>query len=188
VIPEAQPNAFATGRDPNHAVVAVTEGIVQLLTEEELEGVLAHELAHIKNRDLLISTLAATMAGALMLLARFMFFFGPGGRRGGALGYVLLLVVAPVAALLIQLAVSRTREYGADRTGSEFTGDPLKLASALRKLQAGTQAYPMERAEPSSAHLFIVNPLSGGGLASLFSTHPPLEQRIERLRRQAQSG
>ncbi len=184
VIPTESPNAFATGRNPKHASVAVTEGILNLLNDEELEGVLAHELGHVRNRDILISSVAATLAGAITMLARFAFFFG-GDRddREGGGGFVglLMLILAPIAATLIQLAVSRSREYQADATGAELTGNPYALASALRKLDAYSKRIPMQ-ASPSTAHLFIVAPLLGGvSFANLFSTHPPIAKRIERL-------
>jgi heat shock protein HtpX len=191
VIPTDSPNAFATGRNPQHASVAVTEGILNLLTDEELEGVLAHELGHVKNRDILISSIAATLAGAITMLARMGYwaslFGGMGGRddrdRGGGGGFValLMLILAPIAATLIQLAVSRSREYQADATGAQLTGNPYALASALKKLDACSKRIPMQ-ASPSNAHLFIVAPLlSGVSFANLFSTHPPIAKRIERL-------
>ncbi|HXK61613.1 MAG TPA: zinc metalloprotease HtpX [Acidobacteriota bacterium] len=184
LIPSATPNAFATGRNPQHAAVAVTEGILRLLDREELKGVLAHELAHIKNRDILIASVAATMAGAIMMLARFAIFFPMGGRdddnRGGALGLLLTVILAPIAALLIQMAISRSREYGADATGASMAGNPYGLANALRKLQEGNRRIPME-ADPATSHMFIVKPFSGRSLMALFSTHPPVEKRIERL-------
>lgn len=194
-IPSPTPNAFATGRNPKHAVVAVTQGILDLLSEEELEGVLGHELSHVKHRDILIASIAATIAGAVSMLssmARWALMFG-GGRRdnreGGnnPLALLVMVIVAPIAALLIQLAVSRSREYEADEGGSKLTGNPLYLASALRKLEAGSQRIPMLEATPTTAHLFIVNPLSGKGIVKLFSTHPPVEERIERLERMARS-
>lgn len=185
VIPTDSPNAFATGRNPNHASVAMTEGILNLLNDEELEGVLAHELGHVGNRDILISSVAATLAGAITMLARFGFFFGMGDRddrdRGGGFVGLLMLILAPLAATLIQLAVSRSREYQADATGAELTGNPYALASALRKLDAYSKRIPL-LASPSTAHLFIVAPLLGGmNFANLFSTHPPIAKRIERL-------
>jgi heat shock protein HtpX len=194
-IPSPAPNAFATGRNPRHAVVAVTHGILELLNEEELKGVLGHELAHVQHRDILIASVAATIAGAISMLssmARWAFMFG-GGRRdhreGGSNPFVLLVmaIVAPIAALLIQLAVSRSREFHADEGGAKLSGNPLSLASALRKLDAGVRRIPMLEASPTTAHLFIVNPLRGGGIVKLFSTHPPLEERIERLERMARA-
>lgn len=186
VIPTDSPNAFATGRNPQHASVAATEGILNLLNDEELEGVLAHELGHVRNRDILISSIAATLAGAITFLARMGFWFGGmGGDRedregGGALG-LLMLILAPIAAMLIQLAVSRSREYQADETGAHLTGNPYALASALAKLDAYSKRIPMV-ASPSTAHLFIVAPkLLGVSFASLFSTHPPIPDRIRRL-------
>jgi heat shock protein HtpX len=188
VIPNDSPNAFATGRNPQHASVAVTQGILNLLTDEELEGVLAHELGHVNNRDILISSVAATIAGAITMLAsmgRFaMIFGGMGGdrddRRGGGIGALLMLILAPIAATLIQLWVSRTREYDADATGAHFTGNPYALASALAKLDAYSRRLPMQ-ATPSTAHLFIIQPFLGMNFGSLFSTHPPIAKRIERL-------
>jgi heat shock protein HtpX len=191
VIPSESPNAFATGRNPAHASVAVTQGILNLLDDEELEGVLAHELGHVRNRDILISSIAATIAGAIIWAARMAFYAemfgglgggtgGDGRRRGGALSGILMLVLAPVAAMLIQLAVSRSREYQADHTGAEFTGNPFALARALKKLDAYSKRIPMQ-GTPSTAHLFIVQPLLGMNFAGLFSTHPPIPQRIERL-------
>ncbi len=190
VIPTESPNAFATGRNPQHASVAVTHGILGLLTDEELEGVLAHELGHVNNRDILISSVAATIAGAITMLAsmgRWAMIFGgmEGGDRdrrggGGGLAALLMLIVAPIAASLIQLAVSRSREYQADATGAHFTGNPYALASALEKLDAYSRRVPM-MASPSTAHLFIIQPLLGMNFANLFSTHPPIAKRIERL-------
>jgi heat shock protein HtpX len=186
VIPTESPNAFATGRNPSHASVAVTHGILGLLNDEELEGVLAHELGHVNNRDILISSVAATIAGAITMLAsmgRFAMIFGGGGgrdRRGGGLSALFMLIVAPVAASLIQLAVSRSREYQADATGAHFTGNPYALASALQKLDAYSRRVPMQ-ATPSTAHLFIIQPLLGMNVGNLFSTHPPIAKRIERL-------
>jgi heat shock protein HtpX len=188
VIPTESPNAFATGRNPKHASVAVTHGILGLLNDEELEGVLAHELGHVNNRDILIGSVAATIAGAITMLAsmgRFaMIFGGMGGnrddRRGGGLAGLFMLIVAPIAASLIQLAVSRSREYQADATGARFTGNPYALASALQKLDAYSRRVPMA-ASPSTAHLFIIQPLLGMNFGNLFSTHPPIAKRIERL-------
>ncbi|PYX55418.1 MAG: protease HtpX [Acidobacteria bacterium] len=190
VIPAESPNAFATGRNPQHASVALTHGILGLLTDEELEGVLAHELGHVNNRDILISSVAATIAGAITMLAsmgRWAMIFGgmEGGDRdrrggGGGLAALLMLIVAPIAASLIQLAVSRSREYQADATGAHFTGNPYALASALQKLDAYSRRVPM-MASPSTAHLFIIQPLLGMNFANLFSTHPPIAKRIERL-------
>lgn len=187
VIPNDQPNAFATGRNPKNAAVAVTNGIVRLLTKRELEGVIAHELAHIQNRDILTSTIAATAASAITLLARFAIFVPVGGRDNGgnALSMILMLILAPIAAMLIQMAISRTREYAADRDGGKICNDPDSLADALMRLQSGTAAIPMN-ANPSTAHMFILNPFAGrlGGLQALFSTHPPTEERVRRLREQ----
>ena len=189
VIPTDSPNAFATGRNPQHASVAVTHGILGLLNDEELEGVLAHELGHVKNRDILTSSIAATLAGAITLLARMTYYaeiFGVGGgggdrrRNGGALTGLAMMIVAPFAAMLIQLAVSRSREYEADATGAHTTGNPYALASALQKLESYSKRIPME-ATPATAHLFIIAPLLGGGFGSLFSTHPPTKERIRRL-------
>jgi heat shock protein HtpX len=191
VIPNDSPNAFATGRNPNHASVAVTQGILNLLTDDEMEGVLAHELGHVRNRDILISSIAATIAGAITLAARMAMwgamFGGYGGRdernRGGGIGALFMIILAPIAAMLIQLAVSRSREYAADDTGAHLTGNPYALASALRKLDEYSRRVPLQ-ASPSTAHLFIVAPflgVSGLNLANLFSTHPPIAKRIERL-------
>jgi heat shock protein HtpX len=184
VIPTDSPNAFATGRNPQHASVAMTQGILSLLNDEELEGVLAHELGHVNNRDILISSIAATIAGAITFISRFGFFFGGmqdrDDRRGGGIGALLMLILAPIAAMLIQLAVSRSREYQADATGAHFTGNPYALASALAKLDAYSRRLPMA-GTPSTAHLFIIQPFLGMNLGSLFSTHPPIAKRIERL-------
>ena len=187
LIPQEAPNAFATGRDEKHAAVAVTEGILRILDEAELRGVLAHELSHIKNRDILVGTIAATMAGAISMLAN-MAHWGMilGGRSsdnregGHPIVALLMIIIAPLAAMLVQMAISRSREFGADATGAMISGDPLSLANALRKLERGAQRIPME-ANPATAHMFIVNPLTGGGLMTLFSTHPPMEERIRRL-------
>jgi heat shock protein HtpX len=181
VIPTESPNAFATGRNPNHASVAVTHGILALLTDDELEGVLAHELGHVRNRDILTSSIAATLAGAITILARMAFWFGGGQRRNGGLGAIFMLLLAPLAAMLIQLWVSRTREYEADASGAHLTGNPYALASGLEKISAVSRRVPL-LASPNSAHLFIVAPLlSGATFASLFSTHPPIQKRIEKL-------
>ena len=189
VIPTDSPNAFATGRNPSHASVAVTQGILNLLDDEELEGVLAHELGHVRNRDILISSVAATLAGAITFLARGLMwagmFGGYGDRddrdRGGGFAAILMMILAPIAALLIQMAISRSREYEADHTGANTTGNPYALARALQKLDAWSKRRPLI-ASPSTAHLFIVAPLIGGDtLANLFSTHPPIAKRIERL-------
>jgi heat shock protein HtpX len=190
IIPSDAPNAFATGRNPNHAAVAATEGILRLLSREELEGVMAHELGHVRNRDILIGTIAAAIAGAISMLANMaqwaMIFGGFGGRRddnessGSMIGGIAMIIIAPIAALLIQMAISRSREYEADATGARICGNPLWLANALRKLHVGSQRVPLD-ANPATAHMFIVNPLRGGGITSLFSTHPPMEERIARL-------
>jgi heat shock protein HtpX len=186
LIPSEQPNAFATGRNPEHGVVAVTAGILRTLSRDELRGVVAHELAHIKHRDILVGTVAATFAGAISMLANMaqwsMIF---GGRSsddegGSPIGGLVMMIVAPIAALLIQMAISRSREYLADEGGAQMAGNPLSLASALRKLHERAEQIPMN-ASPATAHMFIVNPLSGGGLANLFSTHPPMEERVARL-------
>jgi heat shock protein HtpX len=192
MIDSDSPNAFATGRDPEHAVVAVTTGIMRILNRDELKGVLGHELGHVRNRDILISSIAATFAGAITMLAQMlqwsMMFGGFGSRSddedrgaGGLIGGLVLMLVAPIAAALIQMAISRSREYGADETGARICGDPEALARALEKLERGSAAIPMN-VNPAEAHLFIVNPLSGQALAGLFSTHPPIPERIARLR------
>jgi heat shock protein HtpX len=190
IIPDESPNAFATGRNPAHAAVAATEGILRILSTEELEGVMAHELAHVKNRDILISTIAATFAGAISMIGNMLQWgamFGAGrnedeeGGGGGLIGSLVMAIIAPIAAMLIQMAVSRSREYLADSSGAEICGRPLALAGALRKLHNASQAIPLQDARPATAHMFIVNPLTGGGLMSLFSTHPPMEERIARL-------
>jgi heat shock protein HtpX len=187
LIDEAQPNAFATGRNPEHAAVAATTGILQLLTPRELRGVMAHELAHVKHRDILISTISATVAGAISTLANFgMFFSGSQNRENGGnpLLAILVMILAPIAAMLIQFAISRTREFGADRRGAAISGDPHALADALAKIDAYARGIPMPTAEaqPATAQMMIINPLSGGGLKGLFSTHPSTEERIARLR------
>ena len=187
IIDEAQPNAFATGRNPEHAAVAATTGILQMLSERELRGVMAHELTHVKHRDILISSIAATIAGAVTYLAhmaQWAAFFGGGRDRdddgGGVFGMLIMAILAPIAAMMIQMAISRAREYEADKGGALVTGNPLYLANALRKLQMANQQIPMQ-ANAATAHMFIVNPLTGDGLMSLFSTHPPLEERVRRL-------
>jgi heat shock protein HtpX len=193
LIPSETPNAFATGRNPEHAVVAVTQGIVRLLNDDELKGVLAHELGHVKNRDILIGSIAATLAGVVMMLAtmaRWGAIFGLGGGNddeggGNILVLIIMSIVAPLAALLIQMAISRSREYLADETGARLAQDPRSLASALEKLATASKRIPMQEAKPATAHMFIVNPLSGGGFASWFSTHPPVEERVSRLRAMA---
>ena len=183
IIPDPSPNAFATGRNPSHAAVAATEGILRTLSEHELEGVIAHELAHIQNRDILTSSIAATLAAAIMMVARMAMFFG-GGRdeRGGSNPVALLgmMILAPLAAMLIQAAISRSREFGADATGARIAGAPYGLADALRKIDAVAKRVPLD-ANPATAHMFIVKPFAGGGLMSLFSTHPPTEARIRAL-------
>jgi len=195
IIPSQSPNAFATGRNPQHAAVAATEGVLRILSPEELEGVMAHELAHVKNRDILIGTIAAVFAGAISMIGNMLQWgamFGAGrgddeegGGIGGLVGSLALAIIAPIAAMLIQMAVSRSREYLADASGAEICGRPLALASALRKLQMASQSLPMHEARPATAHMFIVNPLTGSGMASLFSTHPPMEERIARLEEMA---
>ena len=186
IIPDESPNAFATGRNPEHAAVAVTEGIMRILTWEELAGVIGHELGHVKNRDILIQSVAATIGAAITYIAQFGFLFG--GRsddeegRGSIVGSILMMILAPMAAMIIQMAISRSREYIADQTGAEICGHPNWLASALAKLQRGSEAIPMD-ANPSTANMFIVSPLSGSTMANLFSTHPPMEERIARLKK-----
>jgi heat shock protein HtpX len=190
LIDSPQPNAFATGRSPRKAAVAVTTGILQTLNAEELEAVLGHELAHVQNRDILIGSVAAMIGAALSLVARMGFWFGAGDSRNnplGAIGAILSLIIAPFAAMLIQFAISRTREFQADKSGAEITGQPLQLASALQKISAGTSRIPMN-VNPATSQLFIENPLKavrGGGVSRLFSTHPPVEERIERLQNMA---
>ncbi len=196
ILPEETPNAFATGRNPKHAAVAVTEGIMRVMSEEELEGVLAHELSHVQNRDTLIMAIAATLAGAITYMAhmaQWAMIFG-GGRRdsdedsgsGGIVGGLLMIVLAPLAATLIQLAVSRSREFQADASGARMAGQPWGLAKALEKLDMASKMAPMQ-ATPATAHLFIVNPLTGGGWTTLFSTHPPIAERVARLRAMSRS-
>jgi heat shock protein HtpX len=191
IIPTDTPNAFATGRNPQHAAVAATQGILRILTVDELEGVMAHELGHVRNRDILISTIAATLAGAIMMLARmgqWAAMFGVGrsgeddeGGSAGFLGLMIMAIVAPLGAMLIQMAISRAREYLADAAGAQISRKPWALADALEKLERGATALPMD-ANPATAHLFIVNPLRGSGLLNLFSTHPPVAERVSRLR------
>ncbi|HZR23501.1 MAG TPA: zinc metalloprotease HtpX [Vicinamibacterales bacterium] len=191
VIPDPSPNAFATGRNPNHAAVAATEGILQVLSDEELEGVLGHELAHVKHRDILISSIAATMAGAIMMIARWGMFFGGGyggdrdDRRGSPIAALAMMILAPVAAMLIQAAISRSREYDADAGGAAIAGSPLGLVSALRKIEVASKRIPLD-ASPATAHMFIIKPFSVSGLLGLFSTHPPTEDRIAALMQLAQ--
>lgn len=186
IINEDQPNAFATGRNPKNGVVAVTTGIMRILSREELEGVIAHELAHIKNRDILVGTIAATIAGAISYLAQMaqwaMIFGGRSDDEEGSnpIVAIIMMIVGPIAALLVQMAISRSREYGADAGGARIAGNPMHLANALKKLHMASQRIPMH-ANPATSHMFIVNPLSGGGLLKLFSTHPPIEERIARL-------
>ncbi len=187
IIPSDAPNAFATGRNPQHAAVAATEGIMRLLDEDELAGVMAHELAHVQNRDTLISTIAATFAGAIGMLGNMLQWaaiFGGGQddeEGGGLLGSIALAIIAPIAAMLIQMAVSRSREFLADARGAEICGKPKSLANALRKLHAGAERVPFDNATPATSHMFIVNPLKGASVARLFSTHPPMEERISKL-------
>ncbi|MFZ5762028.1 MAG: zinc metalloprotease HtpX [Thermodesulfobacteriota bacterium] len=189
IMPQETPNAFATGRNPQHSAVAVTAGLMRLLNRDELEGVLAHELAHIRNRDILISSIAAVMAGAISYLAtmaQWAMLFGGGrsnddeGDSGGLIGGIVMMIVAPIAAMLIQMAISRSREYLADATGAKICGHPASLASALRRLAESNERLPMD-VNPATAQMYIVNPLTGGAIASLFSTHPPMAERIKRL-------
>jgi heat shock protein HtpX len=194
VIDDPSPNAFATGRNPEHAAVAATTGILRILDRDELSGVMAHELAHVLHRDILIGTIAATMAGAISMLAtmaQWAMIFG-GGRSddrapGGAIGAIAMMILAPLAAMLVQMAISRSREYGADAGGAKICGNPMWLANALRKLERGVAARPMQ-VNPTTAHMYIVNPLHGNGLASLFSTHPPMDERVRRLEAMAGRG
>lgn len=185
VIPQASPNAFATGRNPKHAAVAATEGILRILSEDELEGVLAHELAHVKHRDILISSVAATLAAAITFLARMAFFFGGSrdrdDRDSSPIAGIAMMILAPIAAMVIQMAISRTREYSADAAAAEYTGSPEGLISALRKLESYSKRIPMD-ASPATAHMFIIKPFSGQAFLNLFSTHPSTEKRIARLR------
>jgi heat shock protein HtpX len=192
IIPDESPNAFATGRNPSHAAVAVTHGILRILSWEELAGVLGHELGHVKNRDILIQSVAATIGAAITYLAQFGFLFGgrrsedeEGGGGGSFIGMILMMILAPMAAGLIQMAISRSREYIADATGAEICGHPMWLAGAVDKLQRGVEAVPMHDANQATAHMFIVSPLFGSGLSNLFSTHPPMAERIARLQHMA---
>ena len=195
IIPQEAPNAFATGRNPSHAAVAVTTGIRRILTDDELSGVIGHELAHVRNRDILVSTIAATIAGAISYLAWMaqwaaIFGGGRGSNRGGGniFGLLFMMIIAPLAAMIIQMAISRSREYGADRGGSEICGNPAFLANALRKLESASKGTPMrvnEATTKATAHMFIVTPLTGGRLMKMFSTHPPMEERIKRLEEMA---
>jgi heat shock protein HtpX len=183
IVDEDQPNAFATGRNPEHAAVAATTGILRMLSREELEGVLAHELAHVRHRDILISTIAASIAGAISYLAHMAFFFG--GVRSNddspnPIAAIVMMIIAPIAAMMVQMAISRSREFGADEGGAQICGHPRFLANALRKMDMASKQIPMD-ANPATAHMFIVNPLTGGGMMRLFSTHPPIEERIARL-------
>ena len=185
LIPDRAPNAFATGRNPRHAAVAATEGIVGMLDEDELAGVMAHELAHVRNRDILTGTIAATFAGAIAMLAQVARFGAAGGqqqRRANPLGLILIVVAAPLAAMILRMAVSRTREYAADKGGAEISGRPLGLASGLEKISQAAQHLPLQRLNPAHSHMFIVSPFLGAGLARLFASHPPAEERIRRLR------
>jgi heat shock protein HtpX len=196
IIPSDSPNAFATGRNPEHAAVAATEGILRILSPEELEGVMAHELAHVRNRDILVGTIAATIAGAISMIGSMLQWgamLGAGRSddeegAGGLIGSLAMAILAPIAAMLIQMAVSRSREYLADESGARICGNPPALASALKKLHAASRMLPMTEARPATAHMFTVNPLTGGGLMSLFSTHPPMEERISRLEGMARGG
>ncbi len=190
IIPQAAPNAFATGRNPRHAAVAVTQGLLQTLGDDELEGVIAHELSHVGNRDILIGTIAATLAGAIMILSRLamfagMFFGGGRGRRDGGIGIIFVAIFGAIAAVLIQMAISRSREYQADASAARLSGNPRALARALQALQRSSQRVPL-KADPATSHMFIVNPFTRKGIVSLFSTHPPVEERIQRLQRMQQ--
>ncbi len=185
LLPQPTPNAFATGRNPQHAVVAATQGILQILSREELKGVMAHELAHVQNRDILIGSIAATFAGAISYLAHMaqwaMIFGGRDDEDSNPIAMIAMMILAPIAAMLVQMAISRSREYGADAKGAKYCGNPHSLSSALRKLEMSNQRMPMEKVNEATAHMFIVNPLKGGGMRALFSTHPPMEERIRRL-------
>lgn len=194
ILPEKTPNAFATGRNPKHGVVAVTQGILELLSPQELKGVLAHEMGHINNRDILIQTVAATLAGVIMFVSsmvKWAAIFGLGGddeEGGNPLLAIVLAIIAPIAAMLIQMAISRSREYLADQTGAKLSENPNYLASALEKLDAYSRKVPLKKGNPATAHMFIVNPFSGQNLAKWFSTHPPIQDRIQRLRSMASAG
>jgi len=189
IINDPTPNAFATGRSPKKAAVAATTGILQGLSDSEMAGVMAHELAHVKNRDTLISTIAATLVGSISYIAHmagWVFMFGRNDDRGGAgIGGLVLLILSPILAMLIQMAISRSREFAADKSGAEISGNPLGLASALQKISRGSQMKPLNHSDPATAHMFIINPLAGGGISKLFSTHPPTEERIKRLQAMA---
>lgn len=189
IINDPTPNAFATGRSPKKAAVAATTGILQGLSDSEMAGVMAHELAHVKNRDTLISTIAATLVGSISYIAHmagWIFMFGRNDDRGGAgIGGLVLLILSPILAMLLQMAISRSREFAADKGGAEISGNPLSLASALEKISRGNQMKPLFHSDPATAHMFIINPLAGGGISKLFSTHPPTEERIKRLRAMA---
>jgi heat shock protein HtpX len=185
ILPQPTPNAFATGRNPEHAVVAATRGILDILSREELSGVMAHELAHVQNRDILIGSIAATIAGAISYLAHMaqwaMIFGGRDDEDSNPVAMIAMMILAPIAAMLVQMAISRSREYGADQTGAKLCGRPHALAAALRKLESANRTAPMARVNEATAHMFIVNPLKSGGLRGLFSTHPPMDERIRRL-------
>jgi heat shock protein HtpX len=185
ILPQATPNAFATGRNPQHAVVAATEGILQILSRDELRGVMAHELSHVGHRDILIGSIAATIAGAISFLANMaqwaLIFGGGDDEDGNPFAMILMMILAPIAAMLVQMAISRSREFEADKGGAKLAGDPAGLANALRKLEAANSRMPMPKVNEATAHMFIVNPLRGGGVRSLFSTHPPVAERIRRL-------
>lgn len=185
LLPQETPNAFATGRNPSHAVVAATQGITQILSREELKGVMAHEMAHVQNRDILIGSIAATFAGAISFLAHMaqwsMIFGGRDDEDSNPIAMIAMMILAPIAALLVQMAISRSREFGADQKGAQLCGNPHSLASALRKLESANQRMPMKKVNEATAHMFIVNPLKAGGIRKLFSTHPPMEERIRRL-------
>ncbi len=189
MLPQPTPNAFATGRNPEHAVVAATEGILRILSRDELMGVMAHELAHVQNRDILIGSIAATIAGAISYLAYMaqwsMIFGGRDDEDSNPLAMIALMVLGPIAAMLVQMAISRSREYGADATGARFCGNPRYLASALRKLETSNRQMPMAKVNEATAHMFIVNPLKAGGMRALFSTHPPMDERVRRLEEMA---